>query len=76
MALLRRSGGWDTHNNEVVVINARLDDLAKTLAAFNTDLGARMNKITVLTMTEFGRRVAENGSQGTDHGRGSCMQRL
>ena len=66
-------GGWDTHNNEVVEINARLDDLAKTLAAFNTDLGARMKSVTVLTMTEFGRRVAENGSQGTDHGRGSCM---
>ena len=66
-------GGWDTHNNEVNEINARLDDLAKTLAAFNTDLGARMNTVTVLTMTEFGRRVAENGSQGTDHGRGSCM---
>ncbi len=66
-------GGWDTHNNEVVEINARLDDLAKSLAAFNTDLGGRMKSVTVLTMTEFGRRVAENGSQGTDHGRGSCM---
>lgn len=66
-------GGWDTHNNEVAEINARLDELAKTLAAFNRDLGARMNSVTVLTMTEFGRRVAENGSQGTDHGRASCM---
>ncbi len=66
-------GGWDTHNNQVTEINARLDELAKTLAAFNTDLGARMSTVTVLTMTEFGRRVAENGSQGTDHGRASCM---
>ena len=66
-------GGWDTHNNQANELNTNLDELGKTLAAFHTDLGARMGSVTVLTMTEFGRRVAENGSQGTDHGRGSCM---
>jgi uncharacterized protein (DUF1501 family) len=66
-------GGWDTHNNEVAELNTLFDQFAKTLAAFNTDMGARMKSITVLSMTEFGRRVAENGSQGSDHGRGSCM---
>lgn len=66
-------GGWDTHNNQANELNALFDELSKTLAAFHTDLGARMNSVTLLTMTEFGRRVAENGSQGTDHGRASCM---
>ena len=66
-------GGWDTHNNQTTELTALLDELAKTLAAFNTDLGARMKSVTVITMTEFGRRVSENGSGGTDHGRGSCM---
>ncbi len=66
-------GGWDTHNNQTTELNSLLDELAKTLAAFNTDLGARMKSVTVITMTEFGRRVLENGSGGTDHGRGGCM---
>lgn len=66
-------GGWDTHNNQANELNAQFDELSKTLAAFHTDLGTRMNSVTLLTMTEFGRRVAENGSQGTDHGRASCM---
>jgi uncharacterized protein (DUF1501 family) len=66
-------GGWDTHNNQTAELANLLDELAKTLAAFNADLGTRMKNVTVLTMTEFGRRVMENGSSGTDHGRGSCM---
>jgi uncharacterized protein (DUF1501 family) len=69
-------GGWDTHNNETAELTGLLDELAKTLAAFNADLGARMKNVTLLTMTEFGRRVMENGSGGTDHGRGSCMLAL
>ena len=44
--------------------------LANGLAAFRHDLGARMATTTVVVMTEFGRRVAENASFGTDHGRG------
>lgn len=66
-------GGWDTHNNQAAELSALLDQLAKSLAAFRTDLGARMKNVTVVSMTEFGRRVAQNGSQGTDHGRASCM---
>ena len=66
-------GGWDTHNNQGVGLPNLLDQFAKTLAAFHTDLGARMRNITVVTMTEFGRRLLENGSRGTDHGRASCM---
>ena len=47
--------------------------LANALSALNTDLGNRMGQVTVVVMTEFGRRVKENASGGTDHGRGSAM---
>ena len=47
--------------------------LAGGLAAFRRDLGPRMATTTVVVMTEFGRRVAENASFGTDHGRGGAM---
>jgi uncharacterized protein (DUF1501 family) len=45
------------------------------LAAFCADMGARMDDpgITLVTMSEFGRRVAQNGGNGTDHGHGNCM---
>lgn len=61
-------GGWDHHENENTFLPRSLDGLARALAAFDTDLGARMAQVTVLVMTEFGRRVADNGSAGTDHG--------
>jgi uncharacterized protein (DUF1501 family) len=47
--------------------------LANGLAAFRRDLGPRMTTTTVVVMTEFGRRVAENSAFGTDHGRGGAM---
>ena len=50
-----------------------MDDLAKSLSAFSTDLGTEMSRVTVVVMTEFGRRVAENTGLGTDHGRASFM---
>ena len=65
------SDGWDHHESLEFYINQSLDELARVLAAFYTDMGASMSRITVLVYTEFGRRVAENGSVGTDHGTGS-----
>jgi uncharacterized protein (DUF1501 family) len=65
------SDGWDHHESLGFYINQSLDELAKVLTAFYTDMGASMSRITVLVYTEFGRRVAENGSLGTDHGTGS-----
>ena len=69
-------GGWDTHfaQGGAEGQQARLiQQLSEGLAAFHADLRDRMNNITVVTMSEFGRRAAENGSFGTDHGHGSMM---
>ncbi len=65
-------GGWDHHENLPAVLPGSLADLAAALDAFHTDLGDSMNHITVMVMTEFGRRAADNVSSGTDHGSGGC----
>jgi uncharacterized protein (DUF1501 family) len=70
------SGNWDHHANEGAatgVLANRLDDLARGMAALVRDLGDRMQDVVVLTMSEFGRSVAENGSRGTDHGHANAM---
>ncbi len=70
------SGGWDTHVQQGTATGSfarRADDLSRSIAAFWRDLGTHRDDVTVMTMTEFGRTVAENGSGGTDHGHGSCL---
>jgi len=70
-------GGWDMHTNLGTVgggeMRNNLSSLADALGAFVTDLGPQLDDVTVVTMTEFGRRVAENGNSGTDHGHGGIM---
>ncbi|MEO8670518.1 MAG: DUF1501 domain-containing protein [Tahibacter sp.] len=66
-------GGWDHHFDEASRLRPLLDDFARSLAAFNTDLGVRMSRVVVISMSEFGRRAYENASGGTDHGSGNCM---
>ncbi|MFN7916137.1 MAG: DUF1501 domain-containing protein [Vicinamibacterales bacterium] len=69
-------GGWDTHVNQGSVqgqLATRLDDFSRSIAALVTDLGERMADTVVLTMSEFGRAVRENGNRGTDHGHGNAM---
>ncbi|MEO8484086.1 MAG: DUF1501 domain-containing protein, partial [Acidobacteriota bacterium] len=69
-------GQWDHHANEgaaVGQLGQRLDDFARGLAAFNQDLGDRMADVVVVTMSEFGRTLRENGARGTDHGHGNAM---
>jgi uncharacterized protein (DUF1501 family) len=66
-------GGWDTHDNQANRLQTLFTEFAGGLAAFATDLGAAFNRVTVITMTEFGRRVQQNASAGTDHGRASTM---
>ncbi len=69
-------GGWDTHfaqgGSEGYMPNL-MKELAEGLAAFHADTLDHADKLSVVAMSEFGRRVAENGSLGTDHGHGSMM---
>ena len=69
-------GGWDTHVNQGAgqgQLATRLDDFSRSIAALVADLGDRMADTVVLTMSEFGRAVNENGNRGTDHGHGNAM---
>ena len=69
------STGWDTHFNQgsdTGVFARNVEDLSTSINAFWQDLGDYQDQVTVMTMTEFGRTVRQNGTGGTDHGRGSC----
>ena len=63
-------GGFDTHSNQAGTHARLLKDVAASVRAFRAELKAHGNgeRVMVLAFSEFGRRVAENGSQGTDHG--------
>lgn len=73
-------GGWDVHTNQGTTAEGQMVDhltnLAKNLAAFASDLGSRLADVTLVATSEFGRRVAENASGGTDHGHGGLMMLL
>ncbi len=69
-------GGWDHHFNEGGTqgqLAARLREFADSLSAFWTDLGDRGEDVVVVTMSEFGRTVHQNGTGGTDHGHANVM---
>lgn len=66
-------GGWDTHVNQNNALRNNLTTLANGLSSFMQDLGEAMQRVTIVTMSEFGRRASENGSLGTDHGHGNAM---
>jgi uncharacterized protein (DUF1501 family) len=69
-------GGWDTHNNQGAATGGfatRLRDLTDAMAAFHADLGEKMQDVLVLTLSDFGRTVRQNGTNGTDHGWANCM---
>jgi uncharacterized protein (DUF1501 family) len=69
------SGGWDTHFNqgrETGIFARNVNDLSESIMAFWADMGTMQDDVTVMTMTEFGRTVKQNGTGGTDHGRASC----
>ena len=63
-------GGYDTHSNQAGSHDRLMAELDTSLAAFISDLKAQGNfsRVVLMTFSEFGRRVAENGSGGTDHG--------
>ena len=70
-------GGFDTHSDQLKGQDPQLRDLSKALAAFQRDLAARgiEDQVCTLVFSEFGRRVADNGS-GTDHGAGGLMMAM
>jgi uncharacterized protein (DUF1501 family) len=65
--------GWDMHNNLTAEFTSRASEFSKAIAAFWNDMANYRSRITLVTMTEFGRRLQENSSQGTDHGSGGGM---
>lgn len=72
-------GGWDHHAAEGGVqgqLANKLREFSGGIRAFYEDLGDRMDDIVIVTMSEFGRTVKENGNAGTDHGHGNAMLAL
>jgi uncharacterized protein (DUF1501 family) len=69
-------GGWDTHSGQDPLAGSMfrtMQDFSNSLGAFYADVIATGYSVTVVAVSEFGRNVRENGSQGTDHGRGTAM---
>jgi uncharacterized protein (DUF1501 family) len=71
-------GDWDMHESLGTAVKGQrmfdnLTGLSLALAAFAADLGDAMKNVTLVTVSEFGRRVSENGSHGADHGHGNAM---
>jgi uncharacterized protein (DUF1501 family) len=61
-------GGWDTHENQPPRLASLLGQLSRALGAFHADLHDRLDRIVLVAMSEFGRRLRSNKSNGTDHG--------
>ena len=69
-------GGWDTHQNQGNAngqLANRLKEFSESIAAFWTDMGDDAENITLVSMSEFGRTVHQNGTGGTDHGHANVM---
>ena len=66
-------GGWDHHSQIAPRLGDRAAILDGGLGEFMTDLGSEMDDVVVLTLTDFGREIPQNGSEGTDHGVAQAM---
>lgn len=72
-------GGWDLHSALGPIsgtMATKMDELSRALAAFHTDmddLSGTLGRVTLVAMSEFGRRAGENASAGADHGHGNCL---
>ncbi len=69
-------GGWDTHEHQKQYFPVLVETLSKSLYAFYNDIKDYHHKTTILVMSEFGRRLRSNKSEGTDHGYGNMMMVL
>jgi uncharacterized protein (DUF1501 family) len=69
-------GGWDTHSAQDPLAGSMFNtmrDFSNSIGAFYADVIAMGYNVTLVAVSEFGRNVRENGSHGTDHGRGTVM---
>lgn len=66
-------GGWDTHTQQQGRLTQQLREFGQGVSALYYDLGDRMSDVVILTMSEFGRTVRPNGTNGTDHGHATCF---
>jgi len=66
-------GNWDTHEYQAGRFKGQLEPMSNGLAAFWNDISAYHDRVTLVTVTEFGRRLRSNKSAGTDHGRAGVM---
>jgi len=62
------TGGWDTHTAQAQRLDRGFTMLGDAIALFAAELGDRLADVTLVTVSEFGRTVRENGTGGTDHG--------
>ncbi|PWC31469.1 hypothetical protein TSO352_30670 [Azospirillum sp. TSO35-2] len=69
-------GGWDTHENQPGRFANAVRGLSRALAAFHADTNRFHDRVTLVVLSEFGRRLRSNRSQGTDHGHGGAMLAL
>lgn len=69
-------GGWDTHVNQANDIGTQIRFLSSALISFWRDLGNLRDRVSIIVMSEFGRRLKSNDSGGTDHGHGNVMMML
>jgi uncharacterized protein (DUF1501 family) len=70
------TGGWDTHSNQGGArgqLANLLTQFGNAVGAFVQDLGPRLDDVVIVSMSEFGRTVRENGTRGTDHGHANAM---
>jgi len=69
-------GGWDTHQAQPNVFPTLIEQLSNALASFYNDMSRYQSKLSIVVMSEFGRRLKSNESEGTDHGHGNVMLAL
>lgn len=69
-------GNWDTHENQPGRFRGQLEPFSNGLAAFWSDIASYHNRVVMVAVTEFGRRLRSNKSNGTDHGRAGVMMVL
>lgn len=66
-------GGWDNHVDLNWRVSNQIDVMSRCIAAFFKDLGPEASRVTLVTVSEFGRRLTQNGAAGVDHGYGNAV---